>query len=277
MSSTLPRKLPKKSLAKLITVATLALFVAVSALPQYSSGWSWTTPPKLPQASRVALQAMPDQGLALPGWTTNEQINTKLGGHTWSIQQLSPDPASGEKTAQESVRSKTSSIVLLLRPQIYGADQPEVEWLDVKGSQRWKTDSHQKLFVDVPMSDNENTPLKSSKNPRTVRISSDFFRAWSKEQTYAVLQWYAWPTGGSASPSRWFWADQKAQWHRHQRMPWVAVSLWLPIAPLGDIASRTALAESLASSLQQTLLQTIFQSAPTDTTHSPTDGHSTGR
>ena len=254
MSPTLPSKLPdpslppktapKRSVVQLAIVAVLALFVAVSALPQYVDGWAWTTPPKMANATRNALQAIPDQGLKIPGWVTTQQDKTKLGGKTWSVQQLS--------AADAASSSGLSPVFLLLRAQSYEGDQPEVEWLDVKGSQHWKTDSYQKLTFKVPI---EEAGVNKSK---TVRINSDFLRAWSKDQTYAVLQWYAWPSGGSPSPAQWFWADQKTQWTRYQRTPWVAVSIWLPIAPFSDPASQQGLAESLAKSTQQTLLKEIF-------------------
>lgn len=236
-----------------IVVAALALFIAVSALPRYFSSWPWATPPQLPHQS--ALQAIRDQGVPLPGWVTDEQVKNKLGGKTWSIQKLLPIATDGDSTAapEKSDAGVTSPVFLLLRPQIWEADQPEVEWLDIKGSQHWTTDSHQKLSFGVPTNHSENS--------KTVRISGDFFRAWGQGQTYAVLQWYAWPTGGSASPARWFWADQKAQWSRYERMPWVAVSVWLPIAPLSDIAPHQETLESLGKTLQKTLLQSVFTSA----------------
>lgn len=259
VSSTLPGKLPnsslpptkkapKRSIVQLAVVVLLALFVAVSALPQYVDGWAWTTPPKMSTVTRNALQKVPDQGLKIPGWVTTQQDKTKIGGESWSVQQL--------KAAGAASSSDLPPVFLLLRAQTYEGDQPEVEWLDIKGSQHWKTDSHQKLTFEVPIEEaGEETGVNKSK---TIRISSDFLRAWSKDQTYAVLQWYAWPSGGSPSPAQWFWADQKTQWTRYQRMPWVAVSIWLPIDPFSDPAPQQGLAESLAKSTQQTLLQEIF-------------------
>jgi cyanoexosortase B-associated protein len=288
VSSTLPsnlpnppnqklHKAPQKSMVQLAVVALLALFVAVSAVPQYVDGWPWANPPKLPAATRNALQTIPDQGLEIPGWVTREQTKTKLGGKNWSFQQLS--------VAAAAPNSEISPVFLLLRAQTYEADQPEVEWLDIQGSQKWKTDSFQTLTFEVPFtalavpspqsptsqSPTSQSPTSQSsslqspspaanktKKSQTVRISGDFFRAWSKDQTYAVLQWYAWTNGGGASPAKWFWADQKAQWNRRQRTPWVAVSIWLPIEPFSDIARTQGIAESLGQTLQQTLSQKIF-------------------
>lgn len=244
----------KKSVTKLILVSALALFVIISALPLYSAGWPWASPPKLPATTRTALQAIPTQGIEIPGWITDDHIETKIGGHKWSIQQLSAK--ANQPEAESSENPNNPPIFLLLRPQIYEADQPEVEWLDIKGAQHWSIDSRQSLSFNVS--------TNHSKNSQTVRIKADFFRAWNEGQTYAVLQWYAWPAGGNASPAKWFWADQKTQWRDYQRMPWVAVSLWLPIAPFGDIVSRKPLAESLGQTLQQVLLQTAFLEKPKD-------------
>ncbi|MEL6602352.1 MAG: cyanoexosortase B system-associated protein [Cyanobacteria bacterium J06614_10] len=242
--STLPDKLTKKATVKLMVIVALALFVAVSALPRYVSSWPWSSPLKV--QNQPALQAIRDQGLTLSGWQVDDQVKTKIGGDTWSIQQLS--------ATDQAITSETAStIFLLLRPQVWEADQPEVEWLDLKGSQQWETDSRQSLPIEVAINRQE--------NPKTVRINTDFFRAWSKDQTYAILQWYAWPTGGSPSPAGWFWADQRTQWQHRQRMPWVAVSVWLPIEPLGDITPHIAAAKSLGQSVQLALSQTVFPEA----------------
>lgn len=245
-----PPSSSKRTVVQLVVVALLALFVAVGALPQYFGGWPWATPLKLPAASRTALQAIPDQGLELAGWSNADQLKTKISGHTWSVQQIS--------SAAAASGSELTPAFLLLRPQTYGPDQPEVEWLDIKGAQRWDTDSHEKLTFSVPVKPNVKNATPKGAKAKTVRISSDFFRAWSKEQTYAVLQWYAWPTGGSASPARWFWADQQMQWRNRQRMPWVAVSLWLPISPLGDISPHENMALSLGKTIQTSLLESVF-------------------
>ena len=240
----------KKKTVSLIVIAALAVFIAVSALPRYVSEWPWASPLKVPNQS--ALQAIRDEGIELDGWQIDEQVRTKIGGDSWSIQQLSP----------ETVKANSTPIFLLLRPQVWEADHPEVEWIDLKGSQRWQTDAHQKLSLEV------STP-GSSQDTKAVQISTEFFRAWSQDQTYAVLQWYAWPTGGSPSPASWFWADQRLQWHQRKRMPWVAVSIWLPIEPLSEVAPHQTMATDLARSVQEKLMQTVFQTlamAPTKPT-----------
>jgi len=207
--------------------------VAVSAFPKYASSWPWTTPPKV--ANQAALQSLRDTGLTLADWSVEQQTRSGIGGDDWSIQQL---------VHKQPFTTNPDRIFLLLRPQVWEADQPEVEWVDIKGSQQWKTDSHQQISFTVSQ----------------AKIKPDFFRAWNANQTYAVLQWYAWPNGGSASVARWFWADQKMQWQQYQRMPWVAISLWLPIEPLGNIAPYQDLAKTLGEEVHTTLLQTVFTS-----------------
>ena len=239
----------------LLVVAVLALFVAVGALPRYLGDWPWKTHPTVPNKS--ALVAVRDQGLPLPGWETQQQTATKLGGESWSIQQLSAEPT----TRQTLAPGDPSQIFMLLRSQVWYADQPEVEWIDIQGSQSWKTDSRQKLSFEVT------DPGEAS---QLVPVSSDFFRAWNQDQTYAVVQWYAWPTGGSASPAKWFWADQKVQLQQNQRMPWVAVSLWLPVEPFSDISQHQAMAESLSKNVQETLLKTVFLDLPVGQPADPT-------
>ncbi|MGD1865049.1 MAG: cyanoexosortase B system-associated protein [Phormidesmis sp.] len=247
----LPRNVTKKSTVTLIVIAALVLFVAVSALPRYASSWPWSSPLKV--ANQSALQAIRDEGISLPGWLPDEQAKTKIGGDTWSIQQLSAADEGAFAAATPS------TIFLLLRPQVWEADQPEVEWLDLRGAQQWDTDSRQALSFEVPVSKvSVNSLTNASSESETIRINTDFFRAWSKEQTYAVLQWYACPTGGSPSPAWWFWADQKTQWQHRQRMPWVAVSLWLPIEPLSNIDPYEAIATDLGKAVHQELLQTVF-------------------
>ncbi|MEL6764577.1 MAG: hypothetical protein AAFO87_13145, partial [Cyanobacteria bacterium J06607_6] len=76
----MPRSLTKKLTVAWFVIAVLALFVAVSALPRYASSWPWSTPLKVPNQS--ALQAIREEGITLPGWQTDEQIKTKIGGDT---------------------------------------------------------------------------------------------------------------------------------------------------------------------------------------------------
>ena len=241
-SPTLFKQASKGSFAPFLVVVALALFVAVGALPRYMGDWPWANNPTVPNKS--ALVAIKEDGMALPGWQTQEQLTTKIGGKTWSIQQFAAELDTKQSLAPKS----PSEIVLLLRSQVWYADQPEVEWVDIQGAQKWKTDEHRTLSFAA----------SREGEAQTVQVRSDFFRARNPSQTYAVLQWYAWPTGGSPSPAKWFWTDQIAQWKHSQRTPWVAVSLWLPIEPFSDISVHQVMAESLGKTVQTMLLDTVF-------------------
>ncbi|HEY9663536.1 MAG TPA: cyanoexosortase B system-associated protein, partial [Allocoleopsis sp.] len=95
---------------------------------------------------------------------------------------------------------------------------------------------------------------------KPISVSARFFRGWNQEHTYAVVQWYAWSNGGSPAPMDWFWVDQQSQWRDHQHTPWVAVSLLLPLPPLGDLETVQAQAISLGQVVQTTLMQTALHS-----------------
>ena len=258
----LSQKASQKSFAPFLVVAVLALLVAIGAMPRYIGDWPWANPPTVPNKS--ALVAIKEQGLPIPGWQMQEQATTKLGGQTWSVEQLFAEP----ETISQMASGSPDNVFLLLRSQVWYADQPEVEWLDIKGSQKWKTDTHQKLSISVPQEnatfpEGESSSGRRQRSNRPIRVTADYFRAWNSDRAYAVLQWYAWPTGGSPSPARWFWIDQISQWQRNQRMPWVAVSLWLPIEPFSDISVHQAMATSLGKTIQTALLNTAFlETAP---------------
>ncbi|NJK39325.1 MAG: cyanoexosortase B system-associated protein [Oscillatoriales cyanobacterium SM2_3_0] len=85
----------------------------------------------------------------------------------------------------------------------------------------------------------------------------DFYQKQRLKQTYAVLEWYAWPSGGSPAPSHWFIADRKAQLSGN-RAPWVAVGVLIPIKPLGNIEEAQSLAQSLGEEVQTALMAQAF-------------------
>jgi cyanoexosortase B-associated protein len=133
----------------------------------------------------------------------------------------------------------------MLLPQSYYLNKPQVEWMDLNGLEAWKTDSYDKLKVTI---ENEK---------QTETVTTRFFRGWNRQQTFAVVQWYAFPQGGHYSATRWFWQDQLAQLHR-SRVPWIAVSLKIPIEPLGEIVTAKPLAESLVKTIQMRLQTNAF-------------------
>jgi cyanoexosortase B-associated protein len=177
--------------------------------------------------------------LSVPGWQPLQHERVTFGSDDWSLQQMTIQPP------QQGV----SQVVLLLKPQTWHTDQPDVEWLDVKGAQRWTIDSRQSVRWE--------TSAPAGEPPTQVRAK--FFRAWNQQQTYAAMQWYAWPGGGDPSVSHWFWADQKVQWQSHQRLPWVAVCLLVPLPPLADIAPSQPAIEQLAQTVQTALQTEIFK------------------
>lgn len=225
-----------RSLLRFLIAGVLAAFVAVAALPHYWSGqWPWADPPGVPNIR--LMRTLQQQGLVVPGWQSTLQEIVTFGGDKWSVQQFTIEPPIDQ----------ISQVALLLKPQTSSQDQPEVEWLDVKGAQQWTIDSQRRLDLAPPVTEEHSNPFKAH-----------FFRAWQQQQTYAVVQWYAWPQGGHPAVSHWFWADQKVQWQFHQRLPWIAVCLLAPLPPLEDITQYQPTIERLAQTVQSALQTEVF-------------------
>jgi cyanoexosortase B-associated protein len=228
----------RSQLIKIWIVIFILAIAAVHAIPNYVTGqWLWVNPPQLEATSE--LQTLQKQGLTLAGWQSTDHRIDEIGGHKWSIQTFSPDMPNPPTDLR-------GPVILMMRPQTFYKDQPQIDWTDVNGIEHWTADHHQTLHISVPRADAE---------PGQTKIRAQFFRGWNQKQTYAVLQWYSWSTGGSPSPGNWFWSDQLTQLRFRQRMPWIAVSILLPIKPLGDIESVRPLAESLGQTVQATLMQ----------------------
>lgn len=234
-----------------IFVALLVLAIALfTVLPNYITGnWSWANPPQVVVLDK--LNHLQKEGLTLSDWQTLEQHIGNIGGRKWSIQAIEPDtPDLQAMFDDDRVRSP---VYVFVRPQTRHQDQPQVEWMDINGVQQWKTDSHDHLRIPASHAEPALTPSK-----KRVTIETRYFRGWNSDGTYAVLQWYAWSNGGHPDSSRWFWADQWAQWRDRQRMPWVAVSILIPIKPLGDIDAARSIAERIGMAIQSNLEQQIF-------------------
>ncbi|MGJ3250132.1 MAG: cyanoexosortase B system-associated protein [Elainellaceae cyanobacterium] len=232
-------------------VALLVLAIALfTVLPNYITGnWSWANPPQVVVLDK--LKQLQKEGLTFSDWQTLEQHIGNIGGRKWSIQAIEPDaPDLQAMFDNDQVRSP---VYVFLRPQTRHQDQPQVEWMDLNGVQQWKTDSHEHLRISASYDNSAPAPSK-----KRVAIEPRYFRGWNSEGTYAVLQWYAWSDGGHPDSSRWFWADQWAQWRDRQRMPWVAVSVLIPIKPLGDIDAARSIAERTGIVIQSNLEQHIF-------------------
>ncbi len=250
---------------RLLGVVCLLAIATFATLPNYLSGnWVWENPPGVPQQSQ--LHALVEDGLTIPGWQTIEQSPVDISGQRWRIQALVPaavparisDPGAIAPTEEGDTISATNPAIVLLRPQTWHRDMPQVEWMDLNGIQQWTADQRGGLRFAVSSGVGQNGGDGGVKEDGEAWVRARFFRGWSRQQTYAVVQWYAWPRGGSPSPSRWFWADQWTQLRDRHRLPWVAVSVMLPIKPLGDSRSAQSKAEALCQQVQTSLMQNIF-------------------
>ncbi|WP_448285183.1 cyanoexosortase B system-associated protein [Phormidesmis priestleyi] len=215
-------------LPKVVLLLLLLILISIGAVPGYLSGkWRWTEPPKVVTLSK--LRSLRETGLTLPGWQVAKRETPQIGEHKWLSQEMT-------RTNQKAT--------LLLFSQKGPREQPEVEWNDINGFQRWKTDSSKQVEFAIA------TP--------PTQVTAHFFRGWTSEQTYVVLQWYATSQGGHPDPSHWFFADRIAQW-QNRRVPWVAVSILVPIDPLDDLEKHWAEVESLAQTVQSTLMADVLK------------------
>ncbi|MBD2438701.1 cyanoexosortase B system-associated protein [Nostoc sp. FACHB-110] len=232
----LSKVLKEKQLSYIVVLVLLLLLLGLGGVPGYFTGrWQWKQPP--PVTTLKELRKIRKTGLPIPGWQTVEQVEQQVGEHKWSLQVL------------KQATSPTQAIMLLL-PQNGPKDQPEVEWTEINGwgKLRWgKWDVAQERTVEFQVK-SQNSSLNAE-----IPIKARFFRASTQQDTFAVLQWYAFATGGDPSPLRWFVADQLAQLQKH-RVPWVAVSVMLPMEPLGEVETTWPLAQSLGETVQTTLM-----------------------
>ncbi|MEQ8957332.1 MAG: cyanoexosortase B system-associated protein [Coleofasciculus sp. C2-GNP5-27] len=225
-SSRLHQVIKRLRFNRAIVLLVLLVIVAIGAVPSYFTGnWSWIEPPRFANFSSIKVVQI--EGLEIPGWETLEQRTVTLGGHKWSYQEIKGD--------------LDKPVLRLLRPPNGPIDQPQVEWMDINGVFQWKKDSHQRLKFTVETQSQQ------------AQVNARLFRAWTQQQTFAVVQWYAWATGGHPATRQWFWVDQVAQLKR-QRVPWIAVSIQIPMEPLGDLADAKPIAESLSQTVQKTLM-----------------------
>jgi len=229
--------LKEKQLIYVVVLVLLLLLLAMGGITGYFTGhWQWKQPP--PVSTLNELRKIRKTGLTIAGWQTVEQTEQQVGEHKWSLQII--------KQA-----SSPTQVILLLLPQNGPRDKPEAEWTEVNGwaRSRWgKWDIAQSRSLEFLVKQS----LNSSSSPE-VTVKARFFRASTQQNTFAVLQWYAFSNGGDTSPFRWFFADQLAQWQKH-RIPWVAVSIFIPMEPLGEVETTRSLAKSLGEAVQTTLM-----------------------
>jgi cyanoexosortase B-associated protein len=218
-------------------VVFLAMLLAIAAVPRYLNGtWPWQAPLPVPQLS--ALQDLLETPLSLPGWRTLNHEDIRIGGDRWALTEYEP---------QQATPLEVPGIALLLRPQTWHKDQPEVEWVDIAGSQTWRMDRLRRVQFTVP----------TATGPDAT-VTARYLRSRNDQATFAVLQWYGWPQGGNPSPNHWFWLDQWQQWRHGRRQPWVAVSIIVPIEPVGDIAPYQDALINLGQTVQTALLAAPF-------------------
>ncbi|MBD2693768.1 cyanoexosortase B system-associated protein [Anabaena catenula] len=215
----------------------LLLLLGIGAVPGYLTGkWSWKQPP--PVRELKELKNIRKVGLSLPGWQTIKQSESQIGEHKWSLQILKPEDSAIE-------------VILLLLPQNGPRDQPEIEWTDINGWGKltwgqWNIAQYR----DAEFTVKQPSVIESN---ATKKVEARFFRATTQQKTFAVLQWYAMPDSGTSSPVKWFVADQLAQWQK-KRVPWVAVSIMIPIEPFGEVETSWTKLQSLGATVQTALM-----------------------
>jgi cyanoexosortase B-associated protein len=220
----------------LVLVVVLATLAAIAILPAYLSGqWPWTNSPQVAQIDQ--LLALQKEGLALPGWRQTTVEPVPINRQTWTLVEYRAD-------SPEAQSAPIQQFALLLHPQPWHSNQPQLEWIDLAGAQKWRIESRRRLSVTAP---------------QAGPVDARFFRAWGDRQSFAIVQWYAMPSGGHPSPSHWFWANQWSQLTQRQLTPWVAVSLLLPMEPLGTMDAYQPLAENLTALIQQQLTAATFK------------------
>ena len=228
-----------KFLAQWVLVGFLAGLVAIATLPSYFSGqWPWNA--ELQVAQLEELRALSQTPIPVAGWELGNQEAVRISRSTWGLGEY--------RQVNSSAGGDDRHFALLVRPQTSHDKQPEVEWVDLQGSQGWRVDDLHTVRFTL-----------NGASGQSISVSARYFRGLTEGSTFAVMQWYAWPTGGHFAPGKWFWADQAQQWQHRERMPWVAVSILLPIEPVGDIRPHTETVIAIAQAVHQSLLTSALQ------------------
>ncbi|MBW4594556.1 MAG: cyanoexosortase B system-associated protein [Brasilonema angustatum HA4187-MV1] len=224
--------LKEQRFSQIVALLLLLVLLLIGAIPGYLTGhWQWQ---ELPRITRLQeLKDLRQKGLNLPGWQTIEQREQEIGEGAWSYQFIQK-------------KSDQTKAVLLLRPQTGSKDQPVVEWTEINSLWQWQIAQYRSADFTVK-------PQGTKSNAAETRVQARFFRASTNQQTFAVLQWYAWFNGGSSSLFPWFIVDQLAQLQK-KRAPWVAVSILIPMEPLGQVETIWNEAKSLGQTVQAVLM-----------------------
>ncbi|KAB0241002.1 cyanoexosortase B system-associated protein [Microcystis aeruginosa EAWAG127a] len=220
-------KVKKKLPGNYLLLLYLLLFLILGGiLPNLISGhWSWVDQPRIGNIQKM--RTLQESGINFSNLKTIDQQQGQIGEGAWSIQVVeSPDD---------------KKITVLLRPQLYYKNQPGVEWSDISSISRWNQGETTELSI----------PTQSG-----GKVTARFYQAWT-QSTFVVVQWYAWLGGGHYDPSVWYWLDQWAQLKR-QRVPWIAVSLLIPLDPTKELQTLTPFALNLAGEVQSYLEQNVL-------------------
>jgi cyanoexosortase B-associated protein len=159
--------LKENQFPQLAALLLLVILLVIGAVPGYITGhWQWE---KLPPITTIKqLRQLRHQGLNLPGWQTIEKSQQQIGGHKWLMQ------------INKKQGTQTQAILLLL-PQTDSKNQPEVEWTEIQSWQQWNVAQYRPAEFTVKLASTQ------------VKVEAQFFRASTMKQTFAVLQWYAFP------------------------------------------------------------------------------------
>lgn len=227
--------LKERQFSQVVALLLLLLLLVIGAIPGYlTAHWDWQELPRITNLKE--LQNLPKKGLLLPDWKTLEQRQQQIGERKWSYQLIQK-------------QSDQTKAILLLLPQTGSKEQPVVEWTEINSFWQWQIAQYRSAdFTVKPQTAGSNTETK---------IEARFFRASTGQQTFAVLQWYAWSNGGHSSPLRWFVVDQLAQWQK-KRAPWVAVSILIPMEPLGQVETNWNQAKSIGQTVQTALMTNLL-------------------
>jgi cyanoexosortase B-associated protein len=238
-----------------VAIALFVILLLLGAIPKYLQG----KPPidAIPEAPISSLQQLSEEGLSLDNWISVDRQNVRLGPNEWVMQTLTWDTdLSTEAPSDCGTRTRCDRATILMSPQRVQtgtAAQPQMEWLDVRGlgraqGQTWTEDQHQQI---------EFSPSHPPGQDTTVQVR--YFRGRTEQRSFAIAQWYAWETGGNPSLVRWFWRDRMARL-QGRRVPWVAVSLIVPIEHLSSVEAASPFVETFARQVHEALIEQGFTS-----------------
>lgn len=228
-----------------VAIALFLILLLLGAIPKYLQG----NPPidAIPDAPIASLQQLTEEGLTLDNWTTVDRQTVRLGPNQWVMQTLAWD--GGDLT--DALSDRATILMSPQRVQTGTAAQPQMEWLDIRGlgraqGQNWTEDQYQQ--IEFSLSDDQG---------QDATVQARYFRGWTERRSFAIAQWYAWETGGNPSLVRWFWRDRMARL-QGRRVPWVAVSLIVPIEHLSPIDAASPFMKSFAQQVHQALMEQSF-------------------